>query len=189
MNRRDFLKVGLASASLLFIPVPFKSFPQIPVQAAAQGKMFRGTASGEVHVSEDGGKTWKLHTQFGHEFPILDMVSDRKDQLSSSWATNLTASTWRSQRTEKTGWWDQILLPSFNDFIGQYGNTKDRAQPDRLPDLYYLTFLSLNLPRRNSWDSRNRHWAGAGLVGMKDWSEEVLEYYLTLSCQVFGNQY
>jgi hypothetical protein len=82
MNRRDFLKMGLASASLLFIPIPFKSFPKIPVQAAAQGKMFRGTSSGDVHVSEDGGKTWKLHTRFGHEFPILDMVSDRKDQLS-----------------------------------------------------------------------------------------------------------
>jgi hypothetical protein len=82
MDRRDFLKVsGLASSSLFLISSPFKSVLKFPVQAAAKGKIFKGTSEGDVFVSEDGGGTWKLHTRFGPECPILDIYADHNGQV------------------------------------------------------------------------------------------------------------
>lgn len=82
MNRRDFLLVtGLGSVSLFLSSGPFKTVLKFPVQVAAQGKLFRGTSSGEVQVSEDGGNTWKLHTRFGSEYPILGLNTDRQGQV------------------------------------------------------------------------------------------------------------
>ena len=37
------------------------------------GKLFRGTSKGDIYVSTDGGKTWKLHARFGPACPILDI--------------------------------------------------------------------------------------------------------------------
>ena len=83
MERREFLKIsGLAASSLFLFSSPFKPILKFPVQVAAQGKLFRGTADGDVQVSEDGGKTWKLHTRFGPEYPILDMYADRQGRVS-----------------------------------------------------------------------------------------------------------
>jgi hypothetical protein len=82
MQRREFLKLtGLASSSLFLVSSPFKAVLKFPVQVAAQGKLFRGTSDGEVHVSEDGGKTWKLHTRFGSEYPILGLNTDPQGQV------------------------------------------------------------------------------------------------------------
>jgi hypothetical protein len=82
MDRRDFLKItGLASSSFFLVSSPFKSALRFPVQVAAGGKIFRGTADGDVEVSEDGGKTWKLHTRLGPECPILDIYADHQGQV------------------------------------------------------------------------------------------------------------
>jgi len=83
MDRRGFLKISsLASASLFLVSSPFKSVLKFPVHVATQGKIFRGTADGDVHVSEDAGKNWKLHARFGPDCPILGMYADRKGQVS-----------------------------------------------------------------------------------------------------------
>ena len=82
MDRREFLKVtGLASSSLFLVSSPLKSTLQFPVQVAVGKLLYRGTAEGEIHVSEDKGKTWKLHTRFGKDCPILDMAVNRKGEL------------------------------------------------------------------------------------------------------------
>jgi hypothetical protein len=82
MNRRDFLKVtGLASSSMFLVSSPFKSFLKFPVQTIAKGKIFRGTLDGDVQVSEDGGKKWKLHARFGPECPILGLYTDRQERV------------------------------------------------------------------------------------------------------------
>jgi hypothetical protein len=82
MDRRDFLKVtGLATSSLFLVSSPFKSALKFPVQTATGGKIYRGTAEGDVEVSEDGGKTWKLHARFGPDCPILDIYADRHGQV------------------------------------------------------------------------------------------------------------
>jgi hypothetical protein len=82
MDRRDFLKItGLASSSLFLVSSPFKAFLKFPVHTVAKGKMYRGTSDGEVHVSDDGGKTWKVHVRFGPECPILGLYTDRQEQV------------------------------------------------------------------------------------------------------------
>ena len=82
MNRREFLKItSLTTASLFLFSNPIKTVLKLPVQVAAQGKIFRGTYGGEVHVSEDGGQTWKLHTRFGPEYPIWGLNTDRHGKV------------------------------------------------------------------------------------------------------------
>jgi hypothetical protein len=83
MNRRDFLRVTvLASTALFLSSYTLKTVMKPPVQASAAGRTFRGTPDGEVLVSEDGGKTWKLHARFGPEIPILAMAADRSGGVS-----------------------------------------------------------------------------------------------------------
>jgi hypothetical protein len=82
MDRRDFLKItGLASSSVFLVSSPLKSMLQFPLHVSARGNVYRGTADGEIHVSGDGGKTWKLHTRFGPDCPILDMVAGRNGEV------------------------------------------------------------------------------------------------------------
>lgn len=82
MDRRDFLKVsGLASSSLFLVSSPFKSMLKFPVQVVVKGKIFKGTPEGDVFVSEDAGRTWKLHARFGSDCPILDLYVDHNGQV------------------------------------------------------------------------------------------------------------
>ena len=82
MNRRDFLKAGLASAVLLMITTPFQSvLAAAPLQTTVRGKTYRGTSKGEVFVSTNGGKTWKLLTHFGAALPILSVTSNLQGQV------------------------------------------------------------------------------------------------------------
>jgi hypothetical protein len=74
MNRRDFLKSGvkmLAVASILAGPANYLSM--LPVKAAAPRKIYRGTQTGSIQVSEDGGRSWQLHTNFGPDYSILNI--------------------------------------------------------------------------------------------------------------------
>jgi hypothetical protein len=82
MNRREFLKVGgTLSTALIFFSSPFKGFVPKATLSVAGGKSYRGTANGEVHVSEDAGRTWRLHTRFGREYTILDVFPGRNGQI------------------------------------------------------------------------------------------------------------
>ncbi len=73
MNRRDFLKLsGVASLALIAKLAP--SAGKIPVfqpEGTVSGKLYRGVSGGKIYISEDQGKSWKLHTNFGDEVSIL----------------------------------------------------------------------------------------------------------------------
>jgi hypothetical protein len=72
MHRRDFLKVaGLATASLaVWQLAPASAGTKPPVQATVGGRMWRGTPDGKVSVSDNGGQSWRLHTDFGTELAV-----------------------------------------------------------------------------------------------------------------------
>jgi hypothetical protein len=83
MNRRDFLKIsGLLSAAL-FIKFDslFKTANNLPVELNSNGVIFRGTHSGEIQTSTDGGRTWQLHTRFGSQYAIIDLFSDTSQRV------------------------------------------------------------------------------------------------------------
>ena len=71
MYRRDFLKLnGLLSAALFMQFSSLGKAVSFPLEVEAQGKLYRGTSDGKIHVSEDAGKSWQLHTKFGSDCSI-----------------------------------------------------------------------------------------------------------------------
>ncbi|MGC1378886.1 MAG: hypothetical protein WA821_21825 [Anaerolineales bacterium] len=78
MNRREFLKLsGMTSAFVLASLSPISVLAKSPAEsetAAVGGKLYRGARNGNIYVSQNGGKTWKLHTGFGPNCPILGMT-------------------------------------------------------------------------------------------------------------------
>jgi hypothetical protein len=77
MNRRDFLKLaGLLSTALIFQFNTLGKMMDLPVETQAGGKVFRGTWDGKIYTSENARETWKLHTDFGSEFSIIDLSTD-----------------------------------------------------------------------------------------------------------------
>ena len=78
MNRREFLKLsGMMSAFVFASLSPINALAKSPAEseaAAVGGKLYRGKRDGNIYVSQNGGKTWKLHTGFGANCPILDMT-------------------------------------------------------------------------------------------------------------------
>jgi hypothetical protein len=83
MNRRDFLKLsGLVSVAGLvqFNPLG-KLVMNRPVEAEAGGKLYRGTYDGKVYISENAGKSWQLHTDFGAGISILDLAVDALENI------------------------------------------------------------------------------------------------------------
>ncbi len=71
MNRREFIKLGGVTAVALFSGFGgVDMLAQLPVEMAVQGKVFRGTHDGKIYISEDGSKTWKLHTNLGKDCSI-----------------------------------------------------------------------------------------------------------------------
>ena len=82
MKRRDFLKVGsLFSISAYFAMGPIGKMTDLPLEAVAHGKIYRGTRGGEIHTSDDGGKTWGLHTGFGPACPIVNVYTGKNGQV------------------------------------------------------------------------------------------------------------
>ena len=75
MNRREFLKLSGMMSAFVFVSLsPANMFAQPPAQtdaAAVGSKLYRGTRDGNIYVSQNGGKSWKLHTGFGPNCPIL----------------------------------------------------------------------------------------------------------------------
>jgi hypothetical protein len=82
MNRRDFLKFsGLISAFACIAASPIRHIAKLPVETAALGKIYRGTYDGSIHISEDNGKSWQLHSKFGPDCPILDIFTGLDGRL------------------------------------------------------------------------------------------------------------
>jgi hypothetical protein len=82
MNRRDFLKLGgLFSTALLVQFNPLGKIASLPSEARAGGRLYRGTQDGRIFVSENAGKSWQLHTNFGLEFSVLGMTADVRDNI------------------------------------------------------------------------------------------------------------
>jgi hypothetical protein len=82
MDRREFLKAGgTLSTVLVFLSSPFKGFINRPIEYAAGGKTYRGTAGGDIYVSEDAGKSWQLHTRLGADYTISNIFSGRDGQI------------------------------------------------------------------------------------------------------------
>jgi hypothetical protein len=82
MNRREFLKLGggIAFASIAASPISY--IANLPVEAAGPGgKIYRGTRDGSIHISEDNGKSWQLHSKFGPDCPILDIFTGLDGRL------------------------------------------------------------------------------------------------------------
>src|SRR5689334_6096020 len=74
MVRREFLKLSGLLSTALFVQVhPLGKVASLHTEVESQGKLYRGTSDGKIHVSGDAGKSWQLHTNFGHEFSVLDL--------------------------------------------------------------------------------------------------------------------
>ena len=50
-------------------------------QADAAGKLYRGTLDGKIYKSEDQGRSWDLHTNFGDQYAILGFSTKRNGQI------------------------------------------------------------------------------------------------------------
>jgi hypothetical protein len=82
MNRREFVKLsGLMSVFSLVTAGVIGYVTKRPVEAAAFGKIYRGTYDGSIHISEDRGQSWQLHSHFGPEYSILDIFTGTDSRL------------------------------------------------------------------------------------------------------------
>ena len=81
MERRQFLKLA-GAASVAAVAGRFIGSSGADAVTAttsvAGGRSYRGTRDGRIMVSDDG-KTWSLHTTFGHDYSVkhLDLVQDQ----------------------------------------------------------------------------------------------------------------
>lgn len=82
MKRRDFLKLGSVVSALSYASVaPLGKMLSMPIETAAQGIIYRGTATGKIYTSKNGGKTWQLHTNLGKAYSVLDIFTARDGHL------------------------------------------------------------------------------------------------------------
>jgi hypothetical protein len=82
MHRREFLKLGgLFSSAFIILSNPVGKIVSLPLEVQAHGKVYRATNPGKIYISENAGKTWQLHTNFGSEYSILDLRANLWDQV------------------------------------------------------------------------------------------------------------
>jgi hypothetical protein len=82
MDRREFLKLGGAVTTAAFLHnIPKTAFASKPAEAFVNGNMYRGTADGKILLSEDGGITWRTHTNFGNDLEILEILANPRGQV------------------------------------------------------------------------------------------------------------
>lgn len=78
MNRREFLKLSGMMSAFVFVslsPINVLAKSSEESQTAAVGKkLYRGARNGNIYVSQNGGKTWKLQAGFGPNCPIMGMT-------------------------------------------------------------------------------------------------------------------
>jgi len=85
MNRRSFL-IGIAKVTLSGIAVAalpgslMVAVRAADPEAAALGKLFKGTRDGRVLESLDGGQTWQPRANFGKHCAIL-ALAEHQGQL------------------------------------------------------------------------------------------------------------
>ena len=76
MNRRDFLKIGgLTSAVLAFPAWKLGEFALANAQAEYRGRLYRGTADGDIHVSDDQGQTFHKQMRIGPQYSVSKMFT------------------------------------------------------------------------------------------------------------------
>jgi hypothetical protein len=80
VNRRDFLRLGGMLCAAAYAS-PVTRLVKLSPETAALGKLYRGTYDGDVQVSQDGGRSWKLHYRFGPDCPILDIYTGPDGRL------------------------------------------------------------------------------------------------------------
>ncbi len=81
MQRRDFLKLsGAALGVMLLRPGFFDRVGAAPIETQARGLRYRGRR-GEILISTDAGKTWKLHTRLGSDYEVLDLFTDYAERV------------------------------------------------------------------------------------------------------------
>jgi hypothetical protein len=79
MRRRKFLKlVGLSSLAA-GLQIPFGvAFAAAASRTLSAGELsYKWDGSGRVYLSEDGGKTWRQHSDLGPTYSIVRMSADR----------------------------------------------------------------------------------------------------------------
>ena len=82
MQRRDFLKLSSVMSAFVYATVsPIGNITKLPIETAALGKVYRGTYDGSIHISENGGKSWQLHSKFGADYAILDIFTGLDGRL------------------------------------------------------------------------------------------------------------
>ena len=85
MDRRRFLKLaGLASAGALLQVSILGGSARTAAAASRSGKLYRGDRRGKIHVSADGGASWRLHTNLGPSYSVNRMAKDRRGAVGAS---------------------------------------------------------------------------------------------------------
>ncbi len=103
MNRREAIRwVGLASLAVILDFNPSGNIVRFPAAVESQGILYRGTPDGDIHVSRDGGQTWKLHNRFGPQVAIIGMSKD--------WSGRVIA------HMDYQGWTMQLVLAKNSRF-------------------------------------------------------------------------
>ncbi len=86
MNRREFLirlsqvAVGGVVTALFPFETQAKAYAASPA-AGKQPRMFKGTYTGKILESLDGGKSWRISTDFGSQYAILDVYQKEAQVL------------------------------------------------------------------------------------------------------------
>jgi hypothetical protein len=85
MERRAFLNLAGAISAATLIPstalADIAPLSALPVQAVAQGKLFRGSDDGKILVSTNAGESWALHADFGSGYAVQDLSQDPRGVL------------------------------------------------------------------------------------------------------------
>jgi len=82
LNRRDFLKISSLLPAFFFVQLhPIGKAIHSPVEVEAQGKLYRGTHDGHIHVSHDNGMVWQRHIWLGADYSIEQLFLDQSNQV------------------------------------------------------------------------------------------------------------
>ena len=95
MNRRTFLKLSGLTSLAAALPVPAFAAPPAAGPVVFDGRAYRPGGQGRVDVSDDGGKTWRLHSDLGSDYVVSKLSVDRRTGLKvnvafGQWAFGLT---------------------------------------------------------------------------------------------------
>lgn len=76
-SRRDFLKAAGVVAGGTAIAAWLPGLLNSPVLAKWRGWLLRGTADGQIHLSEDDGHTWRKTADFGPDCRVRRIRASR----------------------------------------------------------------------------------------------------------------